>query len=83
MNQFEDIEKVSFILKKIFYYSKHNLREIREERKLSRAKLSRAYDIPLRTVEDWEYGTTKMSNYDRMFVCYTFFMDDFLDFKSV
>lgn len=76
MDQFEDVEEVTFILKKIFYYTSRDLRKIREDLKLSRINFSRTYDIPLRTVEAWEYGTTKMSNYDRMFISYTFFMNE-------
>ncbi|MBO0474841.1 hypothetical protein JZO86_14150 [Enterococcus ureasiticus] len=83
MDQVEEVERISFILKRVFYYASHSFRVVREGRKLSRAKFSRTYEIPLRTVEAWEYGETKMSNYDKLFVCYTFLMDDILDFKSV
>lgn len=78
MDQFDDVDKVSYILKRIFFFASHDLREVREERKLSRAKFSRSYAIPLRSVEDWEYGNAKMSNYDKMLVYYTFLMDDLL-----
>ncbi|MFD1901341.1 hypothetical protein [Enterococcus termitis] len=78
MEQFEDVDMVSFILKRVFYYATHDLRVVREDRKISRAKFSKSYEIPVRTVEAWEYGTTKMSNYDRLFIFYTFLMDDLL-----
>ena len=40
-----------------------NVKEIREKSGLNRAEFSRKYDIPLRTLEDWESKKRKCSPY--------------------
>lgn len=79
----DDTSVIVFILKNIFDLAKSTLREIRENKKMNRVNFSDRYKIPNRTVQNWEYGNSTLAEYDALLIAYTFFMDAFLDFKSV
>ena len=70
MNQYST-EKVSKILMNIFEISRMSVLEIRTLLGLSRAAFSRAYNIPLRTLENWDAGTRKTPGYVRELISYT------------
>ena len=42
------------------------LRDVRESKGISRAELARMTNIPLRTIEDWEYGKYPLKDIDRI-----------------
>ncbi|MBO0423876.1 helix-turn-helix domain-containing protein [Enterococcus plantarum] len=72
-------EQLGNILTSIYELATTSLKEIRESRKISRAAFSRVYNIPVRTLEDWDTEKRKITDYNKMLIAYTFFMNDFLD----
>ena len=42
---------------------KERLKELRKELGLSQAKFAERFKIPLRTVQDWEYGKREIRKY--------------------
>ena len=73
MEQFND-DGVSIILKNIFNLAKMSLKEIRRAEKLTRRAFYKIYYIPVRTLENWEYEERKLTDYDKMLICYTVFV---------
>lgn len=60
------------ILKKIYAIANLSLRERREKLLgISRAEMHRRYQIPLRTLEDWEAGKYKPTDYVESLLAYT------------
>lgn len=60
------------ILKRIYVIANLSLRERREKiLGISRAEMHRQYGIPLRTLEDWEAGKYKPSDYIEVLLAYT------------
>ena len=60
------------ILKRIYAIANLSLRERREKLLgISRAEMHRRYQIPLRTLEDWEAGKYKPSGYVETLLAYT------------
>ena len=60
------------ILKRIYAIANLSLRERREKiLGISRAEMHRQYGIPLRTLEDWEVGKYKPSDYIEVLLAYT------------
>ena len=43
--------------------SKDRLKELRKELGLSQAKFAERFGIPLRTLQDWEYGKREVRSY--------------------
>ncbi|MBO0445539.1 hypothetical protein JZO78_04215 [Enterococcus ureilyticus] len=72
-------DKLGGILKAIYTLADQSIKEMREERGISRARFSRSYDIKLRTLENWDSGTNTTQPYTKMLIAYTFFMDDLLN----
>jgi len=68
---------ISDMLTSIYTLAKTTLKVTRESRDLSRVQFCRDYAIPLRTVEDWEAGKSKLADYQKMLIDYTFFVGDF------
>ena len=77
-----NIEIVTAILKKIYEYSKESLQDIRTRLNYSRIGLSRAYYIPLRTLENWD-DKQNMSEYVEVLVKYTFFIKEMTKNESI
>ena len=42
---------------------KERLKELRKELELSQAKFAEKFGIPLRTIQDWEYGKREVRSY--------------------
>lgn len=42
---------------------KERLKELRKELGLSQAKFAERFKIPLRTIQDWEYGKREIRSY--------------------
>lgn len=42
---------------------KERLKELRKELGLSQAKFAEKFGIPIRTIQDWEYGKREIRNY--------------------
>ena len=71
--QYDDIDL--FILNKIYEYSQESLQDIRIKLNYSRVALSRAYYIPLRTLENWD-RKQNMPDYVEVLIKYTFFIKE-------
>lgn len=78
MDQFEESD-LGDILTKIYTLSNQSVKQMRELKGLSRAAFCRAYNIKLRTAEDWDNGKGRTPDHTKMLIAYTFFMDDFLE----
>lgn len=66
------LETEKDILKRIYAIANLNLRERREKLLgISRAEMHRRYQIPLRTLEDWEAGKYKPADYVESLLAYT------------
>lgn len=64
-------EEVAGILKRIYRLANHSLKDTRE---VSRAEFSRSFDIPIRTLENWDSGSREMPSYVKMLLDYAQFM---------
>ena len=49
--------------------SKERLKELRKELGLSQAKFAERFGIPLRTIQDWEYGKREVRSYIVEMMC--------------
>ena len=83
MNLF-DVDMIAKILEIIYEYSGFTLKEIRKNLNISRAAFSREYNIPLRTIEDWDAEKSKIPEYTEKLIKYTLFIKEvFLDVENI
>lgn len=61
-------------LTEIFTLANSTLQETRERLGISRASFARMYDIPLNTLEKWDYGTNNIATYLKTLIDYSIFM---------
>lgn len=71
-----NVEDVADILKKIFTLSKLSIKELWERTGITMAEFGRIYRIPARTVQDWAYGKSNISNYLKALITYTIFVEE-------
>lgn len=73
-----DVEVVRKILETVYEYGHTTMKEVRTKHGITRAEMSRNYNIPLRTLEDWELNKNTPSNfkYIEPLILYTFFIYD-------
>lgn len=64
-------EEIAGILNRIYRLAKNPLKDTRE---VSRAEFSRQYDIPIRTLENWDDGSREMPCYLKTLIDYAQFM---------
>lgn len=50
-------------IKEVKVDDKERLKELRKELGLSQAKFAERFGIPLRTLQDWEYGRREVRSY--------------------
>lgn len=67
-----DFENHGEILNSVYSLANMTIKEMRESNGYSRAAFSRAYNIPIRTLENWDADVNKMPNYVKMMIAYTF-----------
>lgn len=72
MNDYQENE-IGTLLQTIYQMAHDPLKDIREHQGLSRAAFARQFDIPIRTVENWEYGKTEMPVWQKPLICYALF----------
>lgn len=72
MDEFPE-EQLGPMLQHIYLLATNYLADIRKYYKLSRAAFARMFEIPIRTVEDWEAGKRKMSAWQKPLICYALF----------
>lgn len=65
--------EVGTLLQEIFFLANSDLKAIREKYKYSRAAFSRYFNIPIRSLEDWDAGRRKMPDYVKVLICYAIF----------
>lgn len=78
MDPFKENE-IGPILMHIHELAKHSIKEMRETRKISRVAFSKMYSIPIRTLEDWDNGNRKITDYNKMLIAYTFLVGELID----
>lgn len=66
-------EKVAKMLLSIYELATSTIKEIRENRKISRAKFARDFQIPIRTLEDWDANKREAPAYVEILVKYAIF----------
>ena len=66
--------EVGDILRTIFNISGMAFKELREAIGLSRIQFSRSYNIPIRSLENWDSGTREAPEYVLALVSYTIFL---------
>ena len=74
MNPFK-LEEIANILETIYQYSKETLKDIRERLNYSRVKFSREYNIPIRTIENWD-TRNNLTEYTEILIKYTLFIEE-------
>ena len=76
MNIYKDKpDKIVEILKTTYSYAKKTIEEIRETLDYSRAKFSRVYNIPIRTLENWD-AKQNLTEYTETLIKYTLFLEE-------
>lgn len=68
-------ENLGTILQDIYFLANSDLKNVREEYGYSRAEFSRLFNIPLRSLENWDAGYRKMPDYVKTLICYALFED--------
>ena len=68
----DDFENPGQILKSIYNLASMSVKDMRESKGFSRASFSRAYKIPLRSLENWDADVNKAPDYVKMMIAYTF-----------
>ena len=69
------ISDILFCIYDIYNLSKMGIKELRSYEKLTFKAFSSKYSIPLRTVQDWEYGNNKTPEYIIKLISYTILQD--------
>lgn len=67
----DDPAEVVKILSQIFELARMDIKDMRARSGLSFRKFSALYDIPERTVQDWEYGKRNIPEYTKRLLAYT------------
>lgn len=77
MNDFE-VEVIAQILEIIYEYSRCTIKDIRNKLNISRATFSRIYNIPIRTIENWDTIPSKIPVYTEELIKYTLFVKEMM-----
>lgn len=71
----EDTTVIVNVLTKIYDFAKGDIRSIRKSTGKSMKAFAKLYDIPERTLQDWEYGKNRMPEYTKKLIVYTMIED--------
>ena len=63
-------ENIGHMLLCIHFLANSDLKAVREKYGYSRAAFGRLFDIPVRSLEDWDAGRRKMPDYLKILICY-------------
>ena len=66
-------EKVGTLMQEIYFLANADLKTIREKYQYSRAAFSRLFDIPVRSLENWDSGIRQIPDYLKILICYALF----------
>ena len=78
MNLFDDVDIIAKILEIIYEYSRCTIKDIRNKLNISRATFSRIYNIPIRTIENWDTIPSKIPVYTEELIKYTLFVKEMM-----
>lgn len=78
-NENIETDNIVKILYKVYELYNSSIREMRESIGLSRDRFSSIYNIPGRTLQDWEYSKNKMPEYTKCLIAYTIFQEELFD----
>lgn len=67
----DDCEDPGETLNSIYSLANSSLKEIRESKGISRAAFSRMYNIPIRSLENWDSGSREAPDYIKPLIAYT------------
>lgn len=68
-----DFENPGNVLTSTYTLAHGSIKEIRESNGFSRVAFSKSYNIPIRSLENWESGARKAPEYVKTLIAYTFF----------
>lgn len=71
-----EIDSVIRLLEKVHSLANGTLRDNRQLFSPTRSTFSRMYNVPLRTVENWESDSSPIPEHTKMLMDYTFFMNE-------
>lgn len=71
-----DASSVVDILTTIYNIAKTDIRGMREMTGKSMKKFATFYGIPERTLQDWEYGNSRVPEYTKRLIAYTVFVGE-------
>lgn len=66
-------EKLGSMMHAIYFLANSDLKTIREKYGYSRAAFSRLFNIPIRSLENWDSGSRQMPDYLKILICYALF----------
>lgn len=66
-------EELATLMQEIYFLTNSDLKTIREKYGYSRAAFSRLFNIPIRSLEDWDASRRKMPDYVKALICYALF----------
>lgn len=76
MNKAADADEITKDLSLIFELASLGFPGLRKRLNVSMAKMATMYQIPLRTIENWNSGSRKVTAYDLDFIRYTIFVQE-------
>lgn len=71
----DSYDNVGNTLKQIYQLATSSLKDTRDLLGISRAAFSRKYNIPIRTLENWDAGTSDAPAYVKTLIDYTLYSD--------
>lgn len=66
-------EKLGTLMQEIYFLANTDLKTIREKYGYSRAAFARLFNIPIRSLENWDSGSRQMPDYLKILICYALF----------
>lgn len=66
-------EKLRSLMQEIYFLADADLKTIRERYGYSRAAFARLFNIPIRSLENWDSGSRQMPDYLKILICYALF----------
>lgn len=63
-------EKLGTLMQEIYFLANSDLKTIRHKYGYSRAAFSRLFNIPIRSLENWDLGSRQMPDYLKILICY-------------
>lgn len=66
-------EKLGPLMQEIYFLANTDLKTVREQYGYSRAAFARSFNIPIRSLEDWDAERRKMPDYVKALICYALF----------